>query len=304
MDAPLRFPIQLVLRPDAGFRGYAGQVASGVMHPGDRVIALPSRRETSIRSIVTYDGNLDAARHGMSVAVELEDAIDLSRGEMLVSPGRLPHIARSFSARVVWMHEDPLRVGAAYLAKHSTRTVRVTVTAIRHRVDIATMLHVDADLIAMNDIAEVEFEAGKPLFFDSYLDNRDTGNLILIDPLTNATVGAAMISNALGTDDLNRETALPVVLHWPGRRQDTLKLIDALRGRGNAVVDLDDEHIPEAAIAAAVRAAQMANAIAISSRASLPLAELNRFLDAGQLLTRGENQDEAAAYLRLGLTAQ
>jgi len=198
---PMRFPVQLVLRPDANFRGFAGQVARGTLRAGDRVMALPSRRETNVRRIVTYDGDLGAASYPQSVTVELEDEIDLSRGEMLVAGGAtaeaLPEVGTRFRAMVVWMHEDPLVTGRTYIAKHTTRTVRATVRSIRYRVDVNTLEQVASDSIAMNEIAEVEFETNLPLFFDSYRACRWTGSLILIDALTNATVGAAMIVQAI-----------------------------------------------------------------------------------------------------------
>ena len=197
---PMRFPVQLVLRPDANFRGFAGQVARGMLRAGDRVMALPSRREAVVRRIVTYEGDLAAASYPQSVTVELEDEIDLSRGEMLVaaeSAGEaLPDMSNRFRAMVVWMHEDPLVVGRTYIAKHTTRTVRATVRAIRYRVDVNNLDQLASDTMAMNEIAEVEFETNLPLFFDSYRECRWTGSLILIDALTNATVGAAMISGA------------------------------------------------------------------------------------------------------------
>src|ERR1700678_346131 len=144
-SGPTRFPVQLVLRPDASFRGFAGQVARGTLRAGERVMALPSRRETTVRRIVTYDGDLAAASYPQSITVELEDEIDLSRGEMLVAAGldgeALPDVSNGFRAMVVWMHEDPLVVGRTYFAKHTTRTVRATVRAIRYRVDVNDLHH-------------------------------------------------------------------------------------------------------------------------------------------------------------------
>ena len=131
---PLRFPVQLVVRPDADFRGFAGRVERGEVRPGMRVMALPSGRVTRVKSIVTYDGELQAASSPRSVTLELEDEIDLSRGEMLVADAdAAPHVSTRFRAMVVWMHEEPLVVGRTYLAKHTTRTVRATVRAIRYR---------------------------------------------------------------------------------------------------------------------------------------------------------------------------
>ncbi len=295
----LRFPIQLVLRPNMEFRGYAGQVASGVVRQGDRVVALPSGRETTVKRIVTWDGDLTVARNGQSVTLELADEIDLSRGEMLVAPKARPHMARHFAASVVWMHEEPLKLGASYVVKHSTRSVRARVAAIRHRVDIHTMEKVPATTLAMNDIAVVEFEAAKPLFFDAYAENRATGNFILIDPITNATVGAAMLTEALEEETAGRTRVLPVLVHAKGKPELAATVAKALRARGQAVVNLDDEHIGDAGFAAALRATQLAGAIGVTTREGLPVGELEAFLEGEQVLTAA---DEERLARQLGLT--
>ena len=192
-----RFPVQYVVRPDANFRGFAGQVASGVVRPGDVVTALPSGRQSRVESIVTFDGELKEAFAPMSVTLRLEDEIDLSRGDMLVQQESLPHVARRFEATVVWMHAQPLAVGRNYLVKQTSRQVRGKVTKIIHRVDIQSLTPEKAEQLQMNDIATVEVETTNPLFFDSYRQNRTTGSFIIIDPLTNATLGAGMIQAAL-----------------------------------------------------------------------------------------------------------
>jgi len=296
INGPVRFPVQLVLRPDANFRGFAGQVARGALRAGERVIALPSRRETTVKRIVTYDGDLDAAAYPQSVTVELEDEIDLSRGEMLVSASEaedaLPHISRHFSAMVVWMHEDPLAVGRTYVAKHTTRTVRATVRAIRHRVDVGTLEQVSANRLEMNEIAEVEFETSLPLFFDSYADNRGTGALILIDGVTNATVGAAMIVASIET---STETAARTVLVWiPEQQPLAARVVEALQLRGERALLVDDALIPDVALAGAVRALQLAGVIAVTAR-SLDvdaLARIEGFAEDGVLLGEGRDADE------------
>jgi sulfate adenylyltransferase large subunit len=189
----VRFPIQYVIRPDSAFRGFAGQVASGVIRPGDTVVALPSGQRTRVHSIVTYDGEIAEASNPMSVTLRLADEIDLSRGDLLVSPHSCPHVARNFQAMVVWLHPQPLELGKNYLLKHTARTTRAQAVAIQHRVNVHTFAHEPAQRLEMNDIASVEFESKSPLFFDSYERNRTTGSFILIDPLSNATVGAAML---------------------------------------------------------------------------------------------------------------
>ena len=189
----LRFPVQLVIRPDASFRGFAGRVASGVVRPGDSVLALPSGQQTRVESIVTYDGNLPEAFAPMSVTLRLQDEIDLSRGDMLVSAENPPRVSRKFRAKLVWLHTDPLETDKNYLVKHTARQTKIRATRIWHRVNVNTLAHENATQLQMNEIAEVEFEANVPLFFDSYASNRTTGSFILIEPLSNATVGAGMI---------------------------------------------------------------------------------------------------------------
>jgi bifunctional enzyme CysN/CysC/sulfate adenylyltransferase subunit 1 len=188
-----RFPVQTVIRPDATFRGFAGRIASGVIHPGDPVVALPSGQRTSVRSIVTYDGDLPQASSSMSVTLQLDDEIDLSRGDMLVSPEQLPSVSRKFQARVVWLHAVPLELGRTYLVKHAVRQTKIRALHIRHRVNVNTLAQEPATRLQMNEIGSVEFESHVPLFFDPYSSNRTTGSFILIDSATNATVGAGMI---------------------------------------------------------------------------------------------------------------
>ncbi|WP_158823160.1 sulfate adenylyltransferase subunit CysN [Granulicella sp. S156] len=266
---PLRFPVQLVVRPDATFRGFAGRVERGEVTPGLRVKALPSGRTTRVKSIVTYDGELKAASFPQSVTLELEDEIDLSRGEMLVAEDQAtPQISTQFRAMVVWMSEDPLVVGKAYLAKHTTRTVRATVRAIRYRVDVNTAEQRDAAKLAMNDIAEVEFETSLPLFFDTYAESRGAGSLILIDAVTNATVGAAMISASI--DDTEESVAhKPGFLFLPGDEAAAISLREELHHHGQRAVIVDDPLIPESALVAVTRALQLAGVTAISARAAL-----------------------------------
>jgi sulfate adenylyltransferase large subunit len=193
----IRFPIQYVVRPDAHFRGFAGQVASGVIRPGDVVTALPSGRQSRVASIVTYDGRLAEAFSPLSVTLKLEDEIDLSRGDMLVSPENPPQASQRFRATVVWMHAQPLEPGRPFLIKHCARQVRGKVAKICHRVNIDALETESVRRLEMNDIAVLELETTKPLFLDSYRENRTTGSFIVIDPLTNATLGAGMIQEDL-----------------------------------------------------------------------------------------------------------
>ncbi|HEU4635902.1 MAG TPA: sulfate adenylyltransferase subunit CysN [Edaphobacter sp.] len=286
-SGPLRFPVQLVVRPDANFRGFAGQVARGILRQGERVMALPSKKETTVKKIVTWDGDLEVAAPPQSVTVELEDEIDLSRGEMLVRAGdeaALPKVTRRLRAMVVWMHEEPLVVGRTYLAKHTTRSVRATVKAIRYRVDVNSLEHMQADHLAMNEIAEVELETNLPLFFDTYAENRTTGSLILIDGLTNATVGAGMIAGAVSTEGGHGSQAALVVV--AGRADLAERLRDALEARGQRAVLVDDALIPDHALTAVVRALDMADITAITAR-QLGADVLATLVDATQGFAEG-----------------
>jgi sulfate adenylyltransferase subunit 1 (EFTu-like GTPase family) len=269
LHGPLRFPVQLVVRPNADFRGFAGRVERGEVRPGMRVKALPSGRITRVKSIVTYDGELVSASAPRSVTLEREDEIDLSRGEMLIAEAEAaPHVSNAFSAMVVWMHEQPLAVGQTYLAKHTTRTVRATVRAIRYRVDIVSAEHNNADQLRMNDIAEVEFDCSLPLFFDAYAESREMGALILIDPVNNATVGAAMIVSTLepASANIGRNAAFFLLC---GRPEAAATLHATLTQRGERAIIVDDDLIPNSALPAAIRALQLAGVTAISTRENL-----------------------------------
>jgi sulfate adenylyltransferase large subunit len=189
----MRFPVQYVIRPDADFRGYAGQVVSGSIRPGDTVIALPSGRASRVKSIVSWGGDLPEAAAPMPATICLEDELDVSRGDMLVHPGQVPHVSRQFEAMVVWMSEQPLELDHPYLIKHTTQQLTATITAVRHRVDVNTLEEVPADHLEMNEIGRIAIESARPLFFDAYAENRNTGSLIVIDPISNATLAAAMI---------------------------------------------------------------------------------------------------------------
>jgi sulfate adenylyltransferase large subunit len=189
----VRLPVQYVIRPDLDFRGFAGQLASGVIRPGDTLMALPSGRASRVKRIATFDGDLSVAFPPQSICVSLEDEIDISRGDMLVSPHRMPHVSRRFHAMVVWMNQQPLDVSRPYLIKHTSQQVGASVQAVLHRVNVNTLAEEPATSLELNEIGAVAFETTKPLFFDSYRRNRHTGSFILIDPITNATLAAGMI---------------------------------------------------------------------------------------------------------------
>ncbi|MCX6623543.1 MAG: sulfate adenylyltransferase subunit CysN [Acidobacteria bacterium] len=206
----MRFPVQYVIRPHLDFRGYAGQLASGIVRPGDRVMALPSGRTSKVKSVVTFDGELGEAFSPLSVTICLEDEIDISRGDMLVHPSSMPHVSRRFDAMVVWMSEQPLELNQPYLLKHTTQQAAAVITGIAHKVDVNSMAHIPTDRLQLNEIAQVSVEVQRPLFFDAYDRNRITGSFILIDPLTNLTLGAGMIRER--TDDAGRRRARQALL--------------------------------------------------------------------------------------------
>ncbi|MFB9159006.1 sulfate adenylyltransferase subunit CysN [Chromobacterium violaceum] len=196
-DAPLpafRLPVQYVNRPNLDFRGFCGTIASGAVHPGDAVVALPSGKESRVKEIVTFDGSLSRAGAGQAVTLTLEDEIDISRGDMLVRADEArPHVSRSFDARLVAMGETPLRPGKEYGFKLAGKYVTGRIEAILHRTDVNTLQDSPADALALNEIGLCRISLNSPAAFDAYRDCRGSGSLILIDRLSNGTVAAGMI---------------------------------------------------------------------------------------------------------------
>jgi sulfate adenylyltransferase large subunit len=192
----LRFPVQYVVREgESDYRGYAGQIAGGVLRPGDEVLVLPSERVTTVASIDTFDGPLEAAYAPMSVTVRLADELDISRGDLICRAADRPALARELVADVCWMTDAPLRPGGRYAIKHATHTARAIVDGLDDRVDVGTLQREAAPAeLALNDIGRVRLRTSKPLAFDPYARNRATGSFILIDEATNDTVGAGMIT--------------------------------------------------------------------------------------------------------------
>jgi bifunctional enzyme CysN/CysC len=189
-----RFPVQYVIRDHrTDYRGYAGQVASGVLRPGDEVEILPSGLRTTIASIDTYDGPVDTAFAPMSVTVRLTDDVDVSRGDMVVGAGGRPNVTQDVEATVCWMTDEPLRAGSRVLVKHTTRTAKAVVKTLDERLDMTTFGSVPADALSLNDIGHVTLRTAQPLFADDYAENRATGSFVIVDEVTGATAGAGMI---------------------------------------------------------------------------------------------------------------
>ncbi len=202
-----RYPVQYVLRPNLDFRGFCGKVASGVVHVDDEVVALPSMKRSHVKSIVTYDGELQEAFPPQSVTITLKDEIDISRGEMIVHPDNIPFIGRHFTTMLVWMDEEPMDTRKQFFLKHNTNTTRATIAAIRNRIDVNTLEEKAGKPFQLNEIGQVDILTAKTLFFDSYAQNRQTGAFILIDPITNNTSAVGMILHPLDESTLENNLA-------------------------------------------------------------------------------------------------
>jgi len=194
---PFRFPVQYVSRPNLDFRGFSGTVAAGSIGVGERVTVAKSGKQTRIRRIVTQDGDLDVASEGQAVTLLLEDEVELSRGNMLVTPEARPHVADQFSATLVWFDEKPLLPGRSYILRTETDEVSATVSQLKHRRNINNFAEEAATSLDLNEVGLCNFSTQAPIAFDAFSDNRTTGAFILIDRLTNATVGAGMIQRPL-----------------------------------------------------------------------------------------------------------
>lgn len=193
-----RFPVQYVIRPQItehhDYRGYAGRIVGGVFKKGDKVMALPSGLTTRIKSIDTFDGELPEAYAPMSVTMTLEDNIDISRGDMIVRENNVPTVGQDMDVMVCWLNEKPLVPGGKYAIKHTTQNARCMIKQVKYKMDVNTLHRNEEDTtVGMNDIARITIRTTKPLFYDQYRRNRNTGSLIIVDEGTNETVGAAMI---------------------------------------------------------------------------------------------------------------
>lgn len=194
---PVRLPVQYVNRPNLDFRGFAGTLASGILRVGDRLAVLPSGKESTVTRIVTFDGELDYALPGQAITVTFADEIDISRGDLLVDAAKKPQVTQNVLAHIVWMGEESLQPGRVYDVKLATKKSRGQVEAIRHRIEINKLDELDASELKLNEIGLCELSLTDPVAFDPYQEIRDTGSFILIDRLTNVTVGAGMIVEGL-----------------------------------------------------------------------------------------------------------
>jgi bifunctional enzyme CysN/CysC len=216
---PLRMPVQWVNRPDLDFRGFSGRIVSGVVKQGDRIRALPSGRESTVTRIVTMDGDLPEAVAGQSITVTLADEIDISRGDVLCSVVNPAHVASNFEAAMVWMSDEPMKLGKSYLLKIGSRVVGMSASDIRYRINVNTLEHTPAETLELNEIGTCDIALDRPVAFDPYVENRDMGAFIVIDRMSNTTVGAGMLRKAadanassdwtqITVDKASRETLL------------------------------------------------------------------------------------------------
>ncbi|MDE1467292.1 sulfate adenylyltransferase subunit CysN [Aurantiacibacter sp. D1-12] len=236
---PFRMPVQWVNRPNLDFRGFSGLIATGSVKPGDTVRALPSGKTSTVKSVVTFDGELDEATAGQSVTLTLADEIDCSRGDVLCVADNPPETADQFEATLVWLNDEDLHVGRSYWLKLGTQTVSATVQQPKHRIDVNTMDKLAAKSLSLNDIGVAEIYADKALVFEPYAQNRTLGGFILIDKITNATVGAGMLNFSLRRSqnvhwqatDITRE-------HHAGMKNQTPRVLwfTGLSGSGKSTI--------------------------------------------------------------------
>ncbi|HEX3924756.1 MAG TPA: sulfate adenylyltransferase subunit CysN [Streptosporangiaceae bacterium] len=221
---PFRLPVQLVTRPDLDFRGYAGLIAGGTVRPGDQVRVLPSGAAATVERIVTQDGDLPSAQAGQSVTLTLDRETDISRGDMITAADEPAGLADQFEAHLVWLHADPLLPGRPYLMKLGSATAACTVTQLKYGINVNTLEHTPATTLAVNEIAVANIATSRRLPFDPYQANRETGGFVLIDRLTNVTVGAGLVDFALRRSDnlhwqaldVTREARIALKGHRPG----------------------------------------------------------------------------------------
>ncbi len=220
---PFRLPVQWVNRPHLDFRGFTGMIAGGIVRPGQRVVVLPSGRESTVASIVTADGPLEQAVAAQSVTLTLTDEVDISRGDVIADAEQPAQVGDQFEATVVWLNEQPMLRGRSYLMKIGAKTVTATIAPLKYKINVNTLEHVAANQLELNEIGVAGLSLDRPVAFDPYRDNRDTGGFILIDRLSNNTVGAGMLHFALHRSrsvnwqslDVNKEAHVSLKGHRP-----------------------------------------------------------------------------------------
>lgn len=317
----LRFPVQYVNRPNLDFRGYCGTLASGIVRPGDEVTVLPSGKSSRVKSIVTFDGELDEAFPPMSVTLTLEDEIDISRGDVLVHSSNVPEVTNRFDAMVVWMSEGELIPGRQYDVKLATSTVAGGITNIRHRVDVNTLEKSEVSTLVLNDIARCEITLERPVIADDYKSHHGTGSFIIVDRLSNATVAAGMIvegaeqvklgeglevveaSQVSAADKARRfgQQAATVVVSGGTAQQRDMVLYSvekALFNAGRAVAVLNDATLPAELQSSLLATATVLNnngllVVAASEAALAGEGLLNVSLDGGEADLRLSADQEA-----------
>ena len=223
---PFRMPVQWVNRPDLDFRGFSGLVASGVIRPGDRIKALPSGRESTVARIVTKNGDLPQAVAGLSVTLTLNDEIDISRGDVIALAGHPPEVADQFETTIVWFDDEPLLPGRPYLMKLGARTVTAQVAEPKYKVNVNTLEKLAATRLELNEIGVCNLSLSAPIAFDPYVDNKDLGGFILIDRLSNRTVGAGMLHFALRRSQN---------IHWQAMDVDKAARASAMGHKGRVI---------------------------------------------------------------------
>jgi len=241
---PFRMPVQWVNRPNLDFRGFCGVIAAGTVHPGDELRVAASGRTSRVVRIVTMNGDLSEATAGQSVTLTLADEIDVSRGDMLTSPNAPPFHARHPEAHMVWMHDEPLQPGQIYLVKTATAVTPGRVTSVQYAVDVNTLEQKQVPTLGLNEIGVVRMELDRPISFDSYHQNRNTGSFILIDRFSNATVAAGMVIAVapLEPQKAHLRGSTPEPADAGGRQTRRISLSDAtISGAGVSVVDLTEE---------------------------------------------------------------
>jgi bifunctional enzyme CysN/CysC len=248
-NGPLRFPVQYVIRAEGG-RGYGGQLVSGSVKVGDEVLALPSGRKAKVQRIPSFDGDLDQAFSPMSAAIWLDDHLDVSRGDTLTDPKNPPSATRAFRAKVVWMSETPLSKSRPYLVKHASQTVCANIIDVHSRLDIGKLSEEPTEDLKLNDIGIVSIETHRQIFCDPYKENRRTGSFVIIDPMSNLTVGAGMIESVMETRSITPHigghqglTVWLTGLSSAGKSTLTQAIHERLWARGYRVEIIDGDEV-------------------------------------------------------------